>query len=109
MSSLRTDSAKLDRFEVTVSPDALFREIQGESVILDLRSQRYFGLDDVGTRMWELLAEHREPSEVADAILHEFDVERPEVERDLETLIAELETAELITVKRTELDGGTDP
>ena len=101
---MSTESAKPDRVEITVSPDALFREIQGESVILDLRSQRYFGLDVVGTRMWELLAEHREPSMVADAILHEFEVERPEVERDLETLIAELEAAELITVKRPELD-----
>ena len=37
-----------------ISPGVLFQEIGGEAVLLDLASERYFGLDDVGTRIRQL-------------------------------------------------------
>ena len=33
------------------------QEVEGESVLLNLDSERYFGLDETGTRMWVVLAE----------------------------------------------------
>ena len=44
--------------QVEISPEALFQELDGETVLLNLQSERYYGLDDVGTRMWQLLAEN---------------------------------------------------
>ena len=41
---------------VIVPDDVLFQELNGEAVILDLASERYFGLDGVGTRFWELIS-----------------------------------------------------
>ncbi len=46
--------------EARISPDVLFRELAGEAVLLDLKSQRYFGLGEVGTRIWQLLDEQGE-------------------------------------------------
>ena len=39
----------------TLSSEALFQDISGEGVILDLKSSSYFGLDEVGVRLWQLL------------------------------------------------------
>ena len=36
---------------ITVGKNAVFRDLDGEAVILDLESGTYFGLNDVGTRM----------------------------------------------------------
>jgi len=44
--------------KVTIPDDVVFRDLAGEAVILNLASGIYFGLNEVGTRMWNLLAEH---------------------------------------------------
>jgi hypothetical protein len=38
-----------------VPPHVLIRRLDGESVLLNLESERYFGLNATGTRMWELV------------------------------------------------------
>ena len=37
---------------VTLSPEVISQEVSGETVLLDLESENYFGLDEVGTRIW---------------------------------------------------------
>lgn len=87
--------------EVTLSDQVLVRHLQGETVLLDLRSQHYFGLDEVGTRIWQLLAEHGETGAVVAGMVEEFDVERLRCERDLEAFLSRLEAAELVTLVRS--------
>ena len=41
---------------ITVPEHVLMRELEGESVLLNLDSERYFGLDETGTRMWSVLS-----------------------------------------------------
>jgi Coenzyme PQQ synthesis protein D (PqqD) len=84
--------------EIRLSPEVLFRELEGEAVLLDLRSQRYFGLDEVGTRIWQLLSELGRREGVLERLLEEFEVDRQTLARDLEGFLARLETAELIEV-----------
>jgi hypothetical protein len=75
---------------ITVPEDVLFRELGGESVILNLESAKYYGLDEVGTRMWVLLAEHGRVSDAYRALLEEYEVAEAELERDLLQLINDL-------------------
>jgi hypothetical protein len=42
---------KLERKNITISDKALSQEVNGETVILDLDSESYFGLDEVGTHI----------------------------------------------------------
>lgn len=42
--------------KVSVSAGILVRELAGKSVLLNLGSESYFGLDDVSTCMWTALA-----------------------------------------------------
>ncbi|MCH9649198.1 MAG: PqqD family protein [Deltaproteobacteria bacterium] len=82
---------------VQLSPEVLFRELQGEAVLLDLKSQRYFGLDLVGTRIWQLLSEHAKESIVLEHLELEFDAPREDLSRDLRNFLDRLESQELIS------------
>jgi len=42
---------------VKLLPDVLSQEVDGETVLLNLNSENYFGLDEIGTRIWQLLQE----------------------------------------------------
>ncbi|MFY9973855.1 MAG: PqqD family protein [Chromatiaceae bacterium] len=83
---------------VTISPEVLFQEIAGEAVLLDLVSERYFGLDEVGTRIWQLLQEQGSLRAVYEKMLDEFDVTPARMEEDLLKHVGELADAGLVTV-----------
>lgn len=82
---------------VTLSPEALFQEVSGEIVILDLKSESYFGLDEVGARIWKLIEEHGELQQVFDVMLEEYEVEPDQLEVDINNLLAELSKSGLVT------------
>jgi hypothetical protein len=80
-------------------PDGvLFRELDGESVILSLEAETYFGLDEVGTRTWELLGAEPTIQAVYEALCAEYDVDSAELRRDLEALLDQLVEHKLIEV-----------
>ena len=78
------------------SDDALFQEVGGEAVLLDLASERYFGLDPVGTRIWTLLADHDSLQAVADVLHTEYDAEPERISSDLLLLVGQLAEAGLV-------------
>jgi Coenzyme PQQ synthesis protein D (PqqD) len=72
-------------------PDGvLFQKVADEMVILSLNNGIYFGLDPVGTRMWELLAAGKTLAELAEAMTEEYDIGRELVASDAQRLVAEL-------------------
>ena len=85
--------------QVTIHPDAVFRELDGEAVILQLEAGMYFGLDPVGTRLWQLIEEHGRLGPVLDAALGEFDVTADVLERDLVELVSGLVEKQLVIVQ----------
>ena len=81
---------KLETQKITISDEALSQEVNGETVILDLKSESYFGLDEVGTRVWQLLQENGDVQKVFDAMLEEFDVDADTLASDMKNLIDDL-------------------
>lgn len=77
-------------------PDVVFRDLQGEAVILHLGTGTYFGLDEVGTRAWQLLAEYNTLSAVCGRLADEFDAPPDQIERDLKALVDQLLARDLI-------------
>ena len=75
---------------VSLPPDVLIRRVEDESVILNLENGRYFGLDDMGTRMLETLRESASIQEAFDALLARYDVEPEFLEGDLRGLLDKL-------------------
>jgi len=84
--------------KVTISPEVLFQEVSGETVLLDLSSENYFGLDEIGTRIWELLNGGSSVGEVVDALLEEYDTDRKTLESDVAELLENLAEAGLISL-----------
>lgn len=68
---------------VAPSDDAVFREMDGESVLLNLETGIYFGLDEVGTRVWRLAADNGSLRAVRDRLVEEYDADPAAIERDL--------------------------
>ena len=83
---------------VRVNDDVLFQELQGEAVLLNLKSGVYFGLDPVGTRIWQLFGEHQVLAEIARTIVAEYDVAEDRCSADLLALVADLERQGLVAV-----------
>lgn len=82
--------------KVKIPDQVLARQIGEETVMLDLAKGTYFGLDPVGARIWQLLAEGRTLAEVCDAMMVEYEVSREEIELDVARLAGELADRGLI-------------
>ncbi len=83
---------------ISIAEDVLFRELDGESVILNLKSERYFGLDEVGTRMWEVLSSCESIEDAYEVLLSEYNVVPEQLRNDLYKLIENLVEHGLVNV-----------
>jgi hypothetical protein len=79
-----------------LSHDVVFRDLDGEAVILDLATGTYFGLNEVGTRVWQLLDEGRDLSQVVETVALEYDADRATIARDVARLIEDLQARRLV-------------
>ena len=80
-----------------ISDDAVANQVGDETVILHMGNGTYYGLDTIGTALWEGIKSGKLPSEVCDQILAEYDVERQKVESDLRHFLGELAEHELVS------------
>lgn len=88
---------------VTAAPDVMFQTVENESVLLNLKTGIYLGLDPIGTRMWIALTEADSVQEAFDSLLEEFDVSAARLALDLAEFLEELNEHGLITVKPSNL------
>jgi coenzyme PQQ synthesis protein D (PqqD) len=75
---------------VTVPDDVLISKLQEESVILNLDSERYYGLDDVGTRFLSALTTSDSIETAYQRLRNEYDVDPQVLRSDLLALIENL-------------------
>lgn len=84
--------------KLIVSPQVMARTVGDETVILDLASGTYYGLDPVGARIWQLFVDGQTLAQVRDIMLAEYDVSVDDLERDLNRLLSELSDKNLISL-----------
>ena len=99
-----TGSSALDGLtlaaRVTPSHSVVFQQLEQEAVLLNLDSGMYFGLDPVGTRIWNLLAEGQSLLQIVSTIIAEYEVDHEQCKSDLLKLLGDLEAQGLVTVVR---------
>ena len=84
--------------KVKATDDTLINVIGGESVLLNLNNESYYGLDEVGTRMWTVLTNAASIQTAYESLLNEYDV-APEVLRcDLTDLLEKLAAQGLVEI-----------
>lgn len=75
---------------VRVPDHTLMRELAGEAVLLNLDNETYFGLDEVGTRIWQTLTSAPSIQSGYESLLAEYDVAPEVLRQDLEVLVGQL-------------------
>ena len=89
-------NGKLGR-RLTPSDDTVASAVGDETVILQLKNGTYFGLDPVGTRVWQMLGEGMTPAAICARLGEEYEVAPDVVAADVQHLLDELEAKEVIT------------
>jgi hypothetical protein len=84
---------------VVAVKDQVSCDLAGESVILHLKSGVYYGLNSLGTRIWNLIQDPVSVDEVRAILVKEYDVEPQRCERDLMALLQQLADAGLVKIK----------
>lgn len=99
MNFLELERTKLRNVTVVAAKDQISADVGGEAVILNLKTGAYHGLDPVGARIWNLLAESTTVNDILDALLKEYEVEPDRCFRELLALLQQLAESGLIEVK----------
>lgn len=84
--------------KVSAVSNVLAQDLAGESVLLNLQTEQYFGLDDVGTRMWQVLIDQASIQSAIEILLNEYEVEPEQLEQDVKALVASLLEDNLIEI-----------
>jgi hypothetical protein len=84
---------------VVAAQDQVSSDLGEEVVILHLKNGVYYGLDEVGARIWNLIQEPKAVNEIRDVLLDEYEVEPESCERDLLALLEELAAENLVEVR----------
>ncbi|KJR46647.1 hypothetical protein UF75_2941 [Desulfosporosinus sp. I2] len=87
-----------ENFSVVQATDVVAADMDGETVMMRIKSGMYYGLDDVGSRIWELIATPRQISQVIDILMEEYDVERSKCQANTLELMNQLYDEGLIKI-----------
>ncbi|MFY9821171.1 MAG: PqqD family protein [Thermoanaerobaculia bacterium] len=81
---------------VAIPETVLFRDLDGEAVLLATDSGKYFGLNEVGTRLWSLLRLHGDVETACCSLLAEYDVPAERLREDVALFVGTLADRGLI-------------
>lgn len=84
--------------KVTFVETVFAQEVDGEMVLLDMESENYFGLDEVGTSIWQAMQENETLKEVLSELLEQYEVEEEMLVNDLSVFVKKLVDSGLVKV-----------
>lgn len=80
-----------------VHPEAFTTEVDGQVVILEYESGTYFTLNEVGSRIWQLLAQGNTVQVIQEQLLQEYEVSEDRLRQDLLNIVNQLRAKGLIS------------
>ena len=87
--------------KVTFAETVFAQEVDGEMVLLDMESENYFGLDEVGTAIWQAMQEKETLREVFEVLKEQYEVEAEVLENDLSDFVEKLVESGLVKVEES--------
>lgn len=81
------------------APGVISQELEGETMLLEIESESWFTLDDIGSQAWGLLRCGAALDDIRQALLTEYDVAPAQLEADFTALLRELQDAGLIIIE----------
>jgi hypothetical protein len=103
------ESIKVVPARVYLDPQVLFQALDEEAVLLDLASERYLVLNELGRRLWELLSADGDTSAALTRLLEEYQVDEITLRADVAAWIEKLVKLKLASLDGPfpEVDGGS--
>jgi len=92
---------------VEVPSHVMVRLLEKESVFLNLETEDYYGLDETGTRMWQVVTAAPSIESAYVELLNEFDVEAELLRQNLSELLGRLVDIGLLRIHVADVE--TDP
>ncbi|WNZ22757.1 PqqD family protein [Leptolyngbya sp. NK1-12] len=89
---------------ISATKDQVSSDLVGETVILNLKSGVYFGLNEVGTTIWNLIQQPRTLQSIHTSLLAEYDVDSEQCMQDLIAILHDLQAAELIEITHADVE-----
>ncbi len=84
--------------KIVISDQVFAQEVDDEMVLLDMASENYFGLDETGSAIWQVLSKSGSLHATYDALFEAYDVEPEELENDIIVFVQKLLDAGLVEV-----------
>jgi hypothetical protein len=78
------------------NPDAVFKRLDDEAVVVHLATNRIFTLSQTGARFWELLAAGKPRLDIESELCHEFDVTEAQLSAEIDSLVQALVAEDLL-------------
>jgi Coenzyme PQQ synthesis protein D (PqqD) len=88
---------------VVVSQDQVSSDLAGESVILNLKNGTYYGLNELGSVIWEFIQQPKTVAAICDSILEDYEVDSETCTSSVQALLSDLVNAQLVEI-RNEVD-----
>ena len=83
---------------VEANSDLMMADLEGEAVLLNIQTGRYFGLNDVGTTIWTLIQTPRAIEAILQEMIALYDVPELALRADLLRFLTDMEKRNLIRV-----------
>jgi hypothetical protein len=80
----------------TINPDVVSQRVGGDIVLVHLKTNQIYALNETGARFWELLAEGRSRAEIERAFRNEFDIEPDELRQEIDSLVSDLARQDIV-------------
>jgi len=94
-------AALSDEVTVSIAKDQMATELGEEFVILNLKTGTYYGLEEVGARIWNIIQEPQTVQTIRSELLKEYNVDEDRCHKDLMNVLRKLEGEGLITIGET--------
>ena len=88
-----------DESVLAIPAHVLSRKAAGETVLLNLDNEEYYGLDGIGSRLWDLIESGTMYGHLVEALLTEYEVGRDTLDADLRRLLTDLSENGLLLVE----------
>jgi hypothetical protein len=83
---------------VMASANQMSTQLDDEAIVLDLESGIYYGLAQVGARIWAILQQPTTCTQIVDALRDEYDVDPNDLKTDVLAFVRELHENRLVNI-----------
>lgn len=88
---------------VSAHPEQLSSDLDGETILLQMSSGLYYGLNEMGAVIWEMIQTPQQLQEIQSKLLEAYEVTPEVCEQEVMKLISDLHDAGLVEVKAPEI------